>query len=59
MACLQVDQLTDAQRERLLSLMLKVIGQVLEDPDFVHGDEVAMAQLTELRIELEMRCGSY
>ena len=54
-ACLWVDQLADAQRQRLVSLALQVIGQALEEPDLIGLDEVAIAQLTELRTELERR----
>lgn len=54
-ACLWVDDLADAQRERLVSLVLQVIGQALEDPDLIGLNEVARAQLTELCTELERR----
>ena len=54
-ACLWVDQLADAQRDRIVDQVLVVIGQALEDPNLVSCDELALAQLTELRAELKRR----
>lgn len=54
-ACLWADRLANAERERVVAQVLVVIGQALEDPNLVSCDELALAQLTELRADLKRR----